>query len=182
MNGCYHPGAIASTAGIKAVIAFHRIPSVVAALLDDVDFFPRVLSYISSPQGTRCSIKTESPRITQAICVNFFPVSVAVSGKRIVRGNAVRLAIGRVVYVDAKNLAKQGAAILPVVLRITPGPSVSGGDIQVSVRSERQLTAVVVAVGLGNDRITTSLAGSAWLSFTDAVKRETTVRSGSDAV
>ncbi len=50
--------------------------------------------------------------------------------------------------VDAQDLAEERGSLLAVSLRIARGAAVAGPDPEHAVRTERDLTAVVVGVGL----------------------------------
>ena len=70
---------------------------------------------------------------------------------RVLGGNAV---VGRAVHVlvdvDAQHLAEQGVGRLRVALRVVGVAAVAHADVEVAVRAELQLPAVVVGVRLGD--------------------------------
>src|SRR6185503_11078518 len=48
----------------EAVRALHEVPSIVAAFVDQVDLFPRCLTYIGEKETTTGRIEGKAPRIT----------------------------------------------------------------------------------------------------------------------
>lgn len=94
------------------------------------------------------SVKTETPGIAQTECEDFRAVALTVASKRIVFRDAVCSYAGRLVDVYPQYFTQQACEVLCVVLRVAARTAVARGDIQVSIRAESQMTAVVIGIRL----------------------------------
>ena len=72
--------------------AFHDVPAEVAALLQDVNFFPAVLAYVGDEQAIGDRLKGKAPGIAQPVGIDFGQPTTANEG--IVRWNRVLQASG----------------------------------------------------------------------------------------
>ena len=83
----------ARRAGLEMMRAFADAPAVVAALDDQVHFLPQILADIADPQRAGLPVKAVTPRIAQAVGVNFLAraalAHVRLVHKRIVARDAV---------------------------------------------------------------------------------------------
>src|SRR5436190_24156927 len=94
---------------IKAVESFAQAPAVVAAVDDDIDLLPPILTDVGNDQIMfAAAIERNAPRIAQAVSVDFRQARFAI-GERIVPGNAV--GNGRI-HVETKDLAEQSVELL----------------------------------------------------------------------
>ena len=122
----------------------HPVPSVVGALLDQVDLLPRSLSDVSRPQLTAFPVEAETPGYTQAVCPDLFTPILTVANERIVRRDTVLEACRANVHVDAQNRTQPGSGILSVPEFVPSSSPVSETDIEHSIRPEGELTSVVI--------------------------------------
>src|ERR1019366_10415809 len=112
-----------------------------------VDLFILVLADVADPEVAAFTIETETPRIAKSVRPDLVPHE-AQPKERVRRGNRVRQTV---IDVDAQNLAQKLRQILGVVARIARKASVARADVEVAVRAELQLAAVVVrGGGMGN--------------------------------
>ncbi len=119
-----------------------------SAVFHDIHFLKTVLSDIGDPKPAECRIEAEAPWIAEPPGEYFLGPSFRVVCKGVVERYTVILSVLRGIHIDAKHLAKEDAPILRVALWITAGSAVAHADIQISVWSEYDLSAVVIAVRL----------------------------------
>src|SRR3990172_8457664 len=147
-------------AGRDAVTALHDVPAVVlpaervAGLA--VDLLPGALADVTDVEIAIGSVEAEAPGVPQPVGPDLGeplargdpPVR-----ERVVRRDGVRFAFRRIgIHVQAEDLAQQRLPILTVAVRIAAGSAIAKAKVEVAVRTEGQLSAVVVAVGLLNDQ------------------------------
>src|SRR5690606_1341564 len=127
------------------------VPAVIAAALDDVDLLERVLADVAEPELAGRRIEAPAPRVPQApredlraIVLREIGVRRAarLPGEWIVRRDPVRR--GRAADVDPEHLAEQRAGPLRVAIRVAAGAAVTEADVEIAVRPEFEMTAVVV--------------------------------------
>ena len=58
---------VAARGWIEAVRAFHHVPAVVAALLQDVDFFPAILANVGDEEAAADGLQGKAPGIAQPV-------------------------------------------------------------------------------------------------------------------
>src|SRR3954447_16465247 len=134
-----------------AVRALHGVPAVVFAATAGrglkVDLFVSVLADVGDPQVRGRAIEGEAPRIAQTHRPDL-SARAAYARERIIRRNAN--APGIALDIDAEQLAEQCAAILAVALRVAGRAAVPHSDVQIAVRAEAHLPAVVIGERLGD--------------------------------
>jgi hypothetical protein len=143
--------------------AFEYIPTIVfsssAGSWLEIDLFPSPLTDIRDEKVSGDAVESTAPWVAHAVCPNLVQ-RVRVAHKRVVRWHcvvAIRVA-GEVVAVDvhAKDLAQPGIEILPVLLRVPAAAAIAERDVQVTIRTKGELSAVMVGEGLVliQDRVT----------------------------
>ena len=140
------------TAGIPAValIAFHNVPAVVlsaaAGCILEIHFLNGILAHIGQIQIPGQAVEAETPGVSQAQGPDLFPCP-GERNKRIVR----RDAIGRAcVHINSQHLARQGIQIPARIHHDTICTAVSRADVEISGRTECQMTTIVVTGWRGN--------------------------------
>jgi len=134
--------------GLVALPSLHHIPAVVPttgpACHFAVDLLSAVLPHVPDPEIAGAPVEAEAPRIPQTVGPDL------VAGGRVPdEGVVVRNGVGLPsVHVQTKYGAQERPEVLAVPLRITSASTVAERDIQVAVRAESDLAAVVVRVGL----------------------------------
>ena len=128
------------------MVALQHVPPVVAAPLDEINLLPAVLPDVAGPEIPGVAVKAEPPRVAQAVCPDL--TAPAARREGIVRRDGVGLFRGRPGHVDAQDRPEQRCRVLPVAQRVAGRAAVAQADVQVAVRPERDLPAVVVGVGL----------------------------------
>jgi hypothetical protein len=129
------------------VRSFHAIPAIIApprVSLLDIDLFPEVLADVRDVEIAVRRVERESPGVTKPK-VPDLSARPGLPNEWIVGRNRVR---GAGIDIDAKDLSQQRAPILAVSLRISRASTVAQADVEIAVRPERELSAVVVGVGL----------------------------------
>ena len=143
------------------VRAFAIAPAVVAAAAIRrlvVDLLERVLADVADDQragaAARRIVEAVAPRIAQAERPDFRPrrnrpaADERIVGRHLIAG---RMRVGHV-DVDAQHLAEQLLRILRAMFRIVAGAAVAEADVEIAVRSERQMPAVVIRERLRDRR------------------------------
>src|SRR6185369_1124466 len=126
-----------------AMIAFHNTPTIIAAVCNDVYFFPGSLTYVRRVELASYSIKREPPGIPHSICKDF----VGACGRteeRIRTRRRIWNASVWVVDVDSKYLAKKTIDVLSPIPRVIPGTAIAHRNIKESVRSKFDHSSVVI--------------------------------------
>ena len=139
---------------VEAVHAFEDAPAVIlssgAGRRLEVDLFPGVLSDIGNKKVPGSSIERAAPWVAQTVGPDFIQPGTA--DKRIVgRHRVVAVRIAReiiAVDVHAQDFAQPGFEILSGLERISATTTVAYGNIEVAIRTESELTAVMIAAGL----------------------------------
>src|SRR5699024_5454033 len=111
-------------------------PPVVTAIFNNINLLIAVLPHITGPQAPVLSVKTESPRITQPIGIDFFPVPVIIPGKRVIPGDPVLDVPFRIIYIDTKDRPQQRRAVLSMPFRVTACTTVPHRNKQKTLRTE----------------------------------------------
>jgi hypothetical protein len=113
-----------------------------------IDLLASPLADVGDDQAAAGPVEREAPRVAQSRGPDLVPSrdpDVRVAGGDRVGG------LGRKRF-DSKQLAEQGLEVLSRVEGVTPAAAVADRDIEVAVRPELDLTAVVVAVDGVADR------------------------------
>ncbi len=147
----YRRGHHGPCGGIKPKPGFPQVPTVVAAIGDDVDLFDTVLANISEIQQSRLTVEAEAEGIAQAIREDL--IETIRAHKRIPRGNAV-FPVRRVrpVHIDANDFTVDLVDALGIAARDMPGsnvvrlPTVTEGHIEESVRAKVHRPPVVIGL------------------------------------
>ncbi len=141
-------------------VAFHAAPAIVLAALArtglEIDLLAGSLADVTDEQIAARAVEAEAPRVAQAIGPDLVECGRVID-EGIVYWNRVGAAR---VHVDAQELAEQGIEALTVVVRVIGAAAVAGGDVEIAVRPEVQVTSVVVGevlVELEDDRLTRSV-------------------------
>ena len=118
-------------------MAFVHVPAMIFASADDRDFFVVYLANVTNPEIVRHRIEAQSPRLTETLRPDLFShLRVRVSEKGIRCRDRVGEPRGAAVDIDAKNRAKQKAAILGVTFRVLLWPTVANANIKKAIRTE----------------------------------------------
>src|SRR5207302_7310170 len=137
--------ALHAATGAIADQALQHAPAVVFAALarswSVVDFLPPVLADVGDEQVAIRAVEGKAPGVAQSVGPNFGPGPCGVD-ERIVRRDAD--AAGLPFDVEAQELAQERSPILRVIHRVTRRSAVAHSDVEVTVRSEADLAAVVV--------------------------------------
>ena len=124
------------------MIALHDVPSIVAALLHNIDFFKLVLSHVGYEQPARASVKREAPRIAEANGIDFR--KAAASGERIISWNCIRLARAGGIHINPHHLSRQCLRILPMAKGVARAAAIAQAEIKKAVWPKRELACLVV--------------------------------------
>ena len=108
----------------------------------------RPLPDIADPQVAREPVEAEPPRIAQAIRPDFGQRAVGGDERIARRDGVVRR---KIVHVDAQHFAEQRAEVLRIVRRVAARSAVARSDVEIAIRAELQLAAVVIIVGRMRD-------------------------------
>ena len=123
------------------------IPTVVGTDLAEVDLFPLVLADIGNVKIAERAVEARPPRVAQAKGKYFVGSRHSdegvVGGHRIVAGGIAGKAVA--MHVDTQNLAEQRIDVLPAAQRIAPTAAIAQRGIEISVGSETDPTAFVIA-------------------------------------
>src|SRR5262249_13865385 len=121
------------------------IPSIVGALLSDVDLFPSILTDVGDVEGAKCPVEARAPGIAQAVRKNF-RVGARRAHERIVgRYVIVAPGIARAVHGDTQVLAQQAVDVLPRVQGVAGAPAVTDRDVEIAVGPKAEPAALVIA-------------------------------------
>src|SRR5690606_27009342 len=96
-----------TSVGLKTMTSLVHRPTHVAALRNNVDLLPEILTDIGRDQATVGS-ETEAPRVTQTVRPYFGP-GAALSNEGIVFGDAILASVTPRVDVNAEHRAQQCA-------------------------------------------------------------------------
>lgn len=154
---------------LEAMHPLQHVPAIVfssgACCWLIVDFFPGILTHVGDEEIPRDPVEGASPGIAHAVCPDLVQ-GIRVAHKGVVRWHCV-VAIwiaGEVVAIDvyAQDLAQPGLEILSVLLRVPAAPAVAQRDVQVTVRTEGELPAVMVRerLILSQDKV-----GRVWIGY-----------------
>src|SRR5262249_15858281 len=97
--------------GPEGVRALLHAPTVVGDFLDLVNHLPQILAHLAAPAVAGLAIEAEAPQLPQAVGPDFGASTLRLH-ERVVLRDAVGLAGGRVVHVDAQHLGVDAAQIL----------------------------------------------------------------------
>ncbi len=141
----------AERAGREAVKSLHPVPAEVLAAATagahDVDLLEGVLPHVADPQVVGRPVERDPPRVAEAGDVDLGP-RAGCSEERIVGWDAVGTPVRRMVDVDSEDLAEERRQLLAVALRVAAAAAVAEGDVEVTIRPEHDVAAIVVGVGL----------------------------------
>ena len=145
-RGRYDRSGASSPFTMHGLRAFDQTPAVVGPPLYTIDQFPQLPAHITDPKGTRLGIEAHLPRVTEAVRPDLPSRSVELH-KGIIAGDRIAPAGIRMVDVDPQDRRKQRRDVLARLPRVRGKrrTAVSGGNVQVTVRSKLQATAVVAA-------------------------------------
>ena len=155
------------------------VPAVIAAGDQDVDFLVEILADIACVAGSRLGIEGEAPGVTQAGGPGFRPDGAGVKGPAAMGSDAEERVVGRngvmggslgvgdnrgvgirggvtclLIDVDTED---RGVEVLAdkasAVERVATAAAIAAADVEVTIRSEVEVAAVVIArwVELGNE-------------------------------
>src|SRR6478735_407109 len=133
------------------------VPTVIGALLTDVDLFPMVLADIGNVEGAQRAVEAVPPRIAQAECEDLVgagrPDEGIVGRYRIVLCRIARKSVA--VHVKTQDVAEQVVDVLSGVKGIAAAAAVTQRGVEIAVGSEPEPARLVVARGRlwdGDDR------------------------------
>ena len=144
------------------------IPAVVCTDLTNVDLFPLALADIGDVEVAKSPVEARSPRVAHAKGKDFVqsgrPYKGIVGRHRIVSGGIA----GKVVtmHVDAQDFAEQAVDVLPAAQRVASAAAVAQRGIEITVGSEAEPSALVIAeVRLvdGQDGRSACSVGDVWI-------------------
>src|SRR5215831_18556944 len=135
-------GHITAAGGIEAVVAFHDVPTVIAAFRNDIDLLKAVLAYVSHEQAPATPVKREAPGITETKSPNFGPAAAA--RERIVRRNVILQSWVGAVDIDAHQLAQERRGVLAVTEWIAPAPAIAQAKIEKAIGAKGELAGFVI--------------------------------------
>jgi len=119
------------------------IPTVIGAILADVDLFPSVLADVGDVEGGRRTVEARPPRIAQAQRKDF--VGSRPPHERIVGGDVVvEPGIRRAIHIDTQDLAAQAVDVLPGVQRVAGAATVADQDVEIPIGPEAEPAALVI--------------------------------------
>ena len=143
--------------------AFLQPPAIVASSSDDVDLFPCILSNVAGHQSAGLGVEGHPPDVSKSPRPQF-PTRAVLPDKWIVGRNGVGTAVLGCSWIDSDDRAQQRRCVLPIVLWVIGAATVPDGEIEHSIGTEQNRSAVVVApwlihfeqllFGLGIDRPT----------------------------
>src|ERR1017187_4677879 len=140
--------------GLVKMRAFADAPTVVSALGDEINFLPQILADVADPERAGLAVKTVTPRVAQAVGVNFMTRARTVfMRKRIVLGNAVAQFVRAVavanpvtgVDVKTQHFCEQGGGVLAAAERIAARATIAEAEVKKSVQTKCEFAALVVA-------------------------------------
>jgi hypothetical protein len=130
---------------LEAESALHVVPAVVPSSGAgglEVDLLALVLSDVPDEQVACLPVEGEPPRIAQPVGPD-----LGTGSGHSHEGVAGRNGVGQgAVHVEPQDLAQERAQILSVLVRIPTAAAVTRSDVEVAVRAELELPAVVVVV------------------------------------
>src|SRR5262249_41923424 len=135
-------GHVAAAGRVETMQSFHDVPPVVATLGYDVDFFKRILTYVGEKQASRRAIEGKAPRVAQPECP--YLGQSATADERVVRRHAILKPRTGSIHINAHQLPQQRLGILAIAERVALAAAVSQSEIEEAVRTEGQLTGLVV--------------------------------------
>src|SRR5687768_1564167 len=136
---------------LEVVRTLATVPAVVAATLDGVHLLERTLPDVGEPERAVGTVEAPAPGIAQAPRVDLrtFAARTRTAGRarrigreRVVRGN--RVARPRRADLDAQHLPEQRRQALAVLLRVASAAAIAGAEIQIAIRTEGEVAAVVI--------------------------------------
>jgi hypothetical protein len=144
------------------VQALAAVPAVVAAAGRpghlEVDLLVEILSDVSDVEIAGLAVEAEAPGVAQTVGPDL--VRAGAGGGR-GEGIGGRDGVGSAaVDVDAQELAEQGVDVLPVLEGIAAAAAVAGADVQIAVRPELEIAAVVIGLARVRDRQQDETAGA----------------------
>src|ERR1041385_4198682 len=108
--------------------SFAPAPAVIAALADDINFLPAILSDVRGPEFAGFAIEAHAPHIAETVSIDFRTHRSGleqirgrdrgVADERIVGRNSIRQIRAALVDVDANNFCQQRVKVLTVIARI----------------------------------------------------------------
>ena len=107
----------------------------------EVHLFPQVLPDIRDEQISARAVEVEFPRVAQSVGPDLRQ-GARLADKRIAGRHGET---GSRIDVDAQQLAQANAEVLCVVVGITAAAAVADADVQIAVRAEDDVAAVVIA-------------------------------------
>ena len=136
--------------GMERMKPLAEVPAVVAAALDEVNFFIAILSDIAGPELAGLTIESQSPDVAQAISPDLAAGLLAASDEGIVLGNRVLLARILAIHVDTQDRTQECLEILTVAVGIVGRTAVPQADVEIPVGAELDAASIMVAVRLRN--------------------------------
>src|SRR4051794_23707411 len=131
--------------GEEDMAALGQAPAVIAALLDQVNLLPEILTVLADPELARLAVEAEPPGIAQAVGPELGPGAGA-SDEGVVPGYAVVPARVGVIDVDSQHGRQQVIQGLPRHVCVRAAGAVSRRDVEEAVVAEVKVAAIV-AVG-----------------------------------
>jgi hypothetical protein len=108
------------------------------------DFLEAVLPYVSDPQRASRRIKAESPRLPQPVGPNLPPnCQVGMMDERVVSRDGVGELCAGMVHIDPQQFPRERMQILAVAERISLRARVTHSDVQITVGSKQDATAMM---------------------------------------
>ena len=155
-SGCENGGRLVDVLMRALAVAPAVVASAAAGRLE-VDLLEGVLTDIADDHRPRPAarrvVEAPPPRVAQAEAPDLAE-HARPPDERVRRRDVVALGIVvRHRHVDAEHLAQQRLRILREMHRVVARPAVAHADVEIPVRSEREVAAVVVVEWLGDDTL-----------------------------
>ena len=128
--------------------SFSQIPTKVSRELVEtgreiIDLLPLILADISEIQVTCLAVKREFPWISQPNCPDFWQTTTRKI--EVVQWDTIRVVP---IYIDSQDLSQQSLSRLSIPQWVTSTATISHTYSQHCVGSKKDLTAIMIAVGL----------------------------------
>ena len=112
-----------------------------------VDLLPGALADVADRQVAVRPVEREAPGVSQAVGPDL--VAAGDSYERIVRRDRVRLSLWTELGIDPQHLPAEVFEVLGTPEGVAPASTVTGGQVEVSIRPELELAAIVVRLARG---------------------------------
>ena len=137
-----------ASGGVVDRVPFIASPAVVSSDRKGVDFLPRTLSNVPTPNQACHLILTDPPWVSQTPCEQFFLSGRGVPIERIGRGDPVVSRSDSRVDINPEDLSEKALKVLCAVPRVASAATITHRNVQIAVGPEEDHPPVMVAVRL----------------------------------